>query len=32
MNLSEIENDKKLNSSNGQQLSSKRMKKYFFPF
>lgn len=32
MNLSEIENDKKLNSSNGKQLSSNRMKKYFFPF
>jgi len=32
MNLSEIENEKKLNSTNGKQLSSNRMKKYFFPF
>lgn len=32
MNLSEIENEKKLNSSNGKPLPSNRMKKYFFPF
>ena len=32
MNLSGIENDKKLNSSKEKQISSIKMKKYFFPF
>ena len=32
MNFSEIENDKKLNSPNGKQMSSIKMKNYFFPF